>query len=123
MNNIRTLKKNPEFQEVYNKGFSTAKRAVVLFFLYRGHREKRFGFSVSKKIGNAVVRNSIRRKLKEICRLNRDRFPESYDFVIIARRNSAESSYRELEQQLGELAEKAHEISVKRRLKARAKND
>ena len=56
----------------------------------------RLGVTVSKKVGNAVVRNSIRRRVKEIFRLHKSWFPAGQDIVIIAKRRAAQATYDEL---------------------------
>ncbi|MFZ3172600.1 MAG: ribonuclease P protein component [Carboxydocellales bacterium] len=84
---LYTLKKNREFKKVFNGRKSVADRFLVIYILKRKADNNclRFGFSVSKKIGIAVVRNSVRRKLKEICRLNQDKLEPGVDIIIIAR--------------------------------------
>lgn len=63
----------------------------------------RFGITVSKKVGNAVRRNRIKRLVREFFRLNRDRFPESTDVVIIARKDLSLTRYRDVESELGQI--------------------
>lgn len=57
----------------------------------------RIGYTITKKIGNSVVRNRIRRQMKEVCRLNFDQIGENYDLVFIAKRNIVDISFKELE--------------------------
>ena len=54
----------------------------------------RLGITVSKRIGNAVKRNRIKRVLRELFRLNKSRFPEGYDIVIVARKDASHLSYQ-----------------------------
>jgi len=59
--------------------------------------ENRLGVTVSTKLGGAVQRNRIKRRIKEIYRLNEDKLPTGYDIVIVARMRSRFAGYRELE--------------------------
>ena len=69
----------------------------------------RFGFTVSKKVGGAVVRNRVRRRLKEIIRLNRHAFPKRHCFVIIARPEAAQADYASLKSDLLSIAHRANQ--------------
>ena len=92
-----TLKKNNEFKRLYNKGRSSASHCVVVYCRKNGRKENRIGFTVSTKIGGAVQRNLIRRRLKEIYRLNEYKLVSGYDLVIVARVRSRYVGYHELE--------------------------
>lgn len=92
-----SLKKNSEFKKVYRNGKSAANRYLVLYKVPNGGLERRFGFSISKKVGKAVCRNRLRRILKEICRLNLARFPDGHDFIFIVRQPSCNQEYHQLE--------------------------
>ncbi len=79
------LKRRQDFRRVYQRGKSSANRVFVLCWRPNRNGVPRIGFSVSKKIGKAVERNRVRRKLREACRLEFDFFAPGYDYVIIAR--------------------------------------
>ena len=99
-----SLKKNKDFSRVYRRGTSKADHFLVLYVFDREDGEaNRFGVSVSKKTGNSVVRHKIKRRLKEIYRLNEDAFSKGHDFVVIGRRGAVEASYAELEKSLKRL--------------------
>ena len=97
---LNILKKNSDYRRVYSHGKTVADRLIVLYFLPNNTEKSRFGFTVSKKVGNAVTRNRIRRLLRETCRLNCGLFPAGYDYVLLARREIAGSSYQEVEASL-----------------------
>ena len=97
------LKKNRAFQYVYRKGHSAACRDLVMLFA-RG-RELKVGFSVSKKVGNAVTRNRVKRRLRECFR------PWLGDvktglYVIVARPSAAEATFRSLQKDVRYLLKK-----------------
>ena len=88
------LKKNRAFQYVYRKGHSVACRDLVM--LVAKGRELQIGFSVSKKVGNAVTRNKVKRRLRECFR------PYIGDvktglYVIVARPSAAEATFQSLQ--------------------------
>ena len=91
------LKKNHEFRRLYNKGKSSASQCVVVYCRRNGKPENRLGVTVSTKLGGAVVRNRVRRRLKEIYRLNEDKLSTGYDIVLVARMRSRYATFSELE--------------------------
>jgi ribonuclease P protein component len=103
MANFITLRKNSEYKKVYVTGRSVANRFFVIFEITNSLNNSRFGFSVGKKIGKAVLRNRIRRLLKEICRLNNDIFPVGYDFVILARKDVVTLNFDQMKNHLAKL--------------------
>lgn len=94
------ITKNKDYKKVYNYGKSVADRYLVLFFLVNNLETSRFGFTVSKKIGNAIKRNRVRRLFKEACRLNLNRFPIGFDYVILARNAIVGRKYQQVEESL-----------------------
>lgn len=103
------LKKNADFVRVYKNGKSRADGILVLYKYIREEEAvegARIGISVSKKVGNSVVRHRIKRRVKEIARLNPDAFSEGCDYVVVARRKAAESDYAQLERSLLRLVNK-----------------
>ena len=101
------LKKRYQFQEVYAKGRSYRTKAFVVYFLKEN--ETRFGFTVSKKIGKAVVRNKARRRLKSLVFENLSKFPENVWFVFNATRKIKEVEYSDLSEQLTQFLGWYHE--------------
>jgi len=98
MSNITKIKKNVEFRKIYNSRKSVADRNMVLYFLSNNREDCRFGFTVSKKVGNAVTRNRVRRRFGEVCRLNKHKFPKGYDFILLARREIAGLNFFQIEE-------------------------
>jgi ribonuclease P protein component len=92
-----TLKKNYEFKRLYNKGKNSASQYVAVYCRPNGGSSSRLGITVSGKIGGAVIRNRIRRRLKEIYRTNEHRLKPGFDIVIAARRKCISASYHEIE--------------------------
>ena len=94
------LRKNIEFQKVYKRGKSFWNREYTILILKNNLTTSRIGFTVSKKFGSAVERNAIKRKLREIIRINRDTLVKGYDIVIIPKKNTKDMKYYELERSL-----------------------
>ena len=97
------LKKNRAFQYVYRRGQSAACRDLVM--LHAKGRELKVGFSVSKKVGNSVVRHRIRRLIKECFRLHISEWDDR-DMIVVARREAVGKSYAEIEASLLHLGKK-----------------
>ena len=79
-----SLKKNRDFQIVYREGKSCANRYLVMYVRENGLSENRLGVSVSKKVGNSVVRHRVTRLVRESYRLQEDMFNSGLDIVFIA---------------------------------------
>ena len=91
-----TIKKNHEFRRLYNKGKTAVTPFFVVYSLNRRQDVNRLGFTVSSKLGNAVTRNRIRRRLREVCRLNADRLSAGHDIVIVARSRALTADFTAL---------------------------
>ncbi len=106
-----SLKKNKDFQIVYQKGTSQANRHLVMYVLENQHKENRLGISVSKKVGNSVVRHRITRLIRESYRLNEECFLSpvtGLDIVVVARPLSKGITFWEMQDSLLHLAKKHH---------------
>ncbi len=91
-----SLKKNRDFQTVYKEGKSFANRYLVLYVKENGSDRNRLGISVSKKVGNSIVRHRLTRLIRESYRLQEDMFNSGLDMVVIARVNAKGRNYHEI---------------------------
>ena len=92
-----TLKLNYEFHRLYSKGKSAVTPFLVVYARKSRRPGNRIGFTVSNKLGHAVVRNRVRRRLREIYRLHEEEFLRGTELVIVARAAAVNASYRQLE--------------------------
>ena len=106
MKNTVSLKENHLFRRAYQRGKTAADSRLALYVRRNGRKGSRLGLTVSTKVGCAVVRNRVRRRLREIYRLHEDGLAEGVDVVIVARVRAAGSTYRQLEQSFLRLADK-----------------
>ena len=95
-----SLKKNRDFQLLYKEGKSRANRYLVLYVKENGLEKNRLGVSVSKKVGNSIVRHRITRLIRESYRLHEDMFNSGLDMVVIARVSAKDREMREIESAL-----------------------
>lgn len=102
-----SLKKNRDFQFVYQNGKSCANRFLVMYVLRTDSARNRIGISVSKKVGNSVVRHHLTRLIRESYRLNEEKFDDGLDLVVIARPGAKERNFFEIESALLHLARKS----------------
>lgn len=92
-----SLKKNKDFQNVYHFGRSKANKYLVMYVLENELESNRLGISVSKKVGNSVVRHRLTRLIRESYRLNKEVFNSGLDIVVIARNTAKDKSFKEIE--------------------------
>ena len=95
-----SLKKNRDFQNVYRKGKSYANKYLVMYVLKNETEGNRIGISVSKKVGNSVIRHHVTRLIRESYRLHEDMFNSGLDIVVIARSTARDITYHEVESAL-----------------------
>ena len=101
--------KNKDFQIIYKKGKSYANKYLIMYVLNNKEEENRLGISVSKKVGNSVIRHRITRLIRESYRLQKEKFQSGYDIVVIARLSAKDKSYDEIKSALLHLV-KLHNI-------------
>ena len=104
-----SLKKNIDFQTIYKNGESKANRYLVMYKSENSIGKNRIGISVSKKVGNSVVRHRLKRLIKESYRLHEDMFNSGLDIVVIVRTTARDVGYQEMESALLHLG-KLHRI-------------
>jgi len=94
----KILKKNKHFQAVYRHGKSFANRNMVLYVLKAKSGDGRIGFAAGKKLGNAVVRNRVKRLLREAYRQNRHKLSIGADLIIVGRQAIIDKGYGQVEE-------------------------
>ena len=104
-----SLKKNKDFQNVYHNGKSYANRVLVMYILKNHTERNHLGISVSKKVGNSVIRHHLTRLIREGYRLQEDMFNSGLDIVVIARGSARNASYHQIYSALNHLG-RLHKI-------------
>ena len=97
MNKRNTLKKNSDFRRLYAKGKSAVNPYMAVYCRRNRTGLNRLGYTVSVKLGGAVVRNRVRRRLREIVRLRSPLMKSGWDIVVVARRRSVEAEYARMD--------------------------
>jgi len=107
-NRTHGLKKDSDFRKVYKHGKSFANRYLVMYILNNKSEYSRIGISVSKKVGKAIIRNKVRRRIKEAYRLNIDEnIKNGYDIIFIARVAIKDADYFDIEKSMKHLIRKS----------------
>ena len=101
-----SLKLNHIFQRLYHSQ-GHADSYLVLYARHNRLGKNRVGYTVSKKLGHAVVRNRTRRRLREVYRLNEEKFTSGWDIVVVARTRAVDAPFEKLTASFLRLAEKA----------------
>ena len=106
-----SLKRNSDFQKVYREGTSYANRYLVMYVCKNHTKRNRLGISVSKKVGNSVVRHRVTRLVRESYRVREEMFNSGLDMVVIARVSAKDKTCQEVESALLHLG-KLHGILI-----------
>ena len=106
MQRRQRLTGSKRFSQIHIGGSSAANRLLVIRYLANGSNCSRFGFLVSKRIGNAAVRNKVKRRLREAVRLNPVK--SGWDAIFIVRRGAGSAKYQDLKDARDNLLQRAH---------------
>lgn len=102
------LRKNKQFQSVYRYGKSYSNRMMVLYVLPNCELERKVGFAAGKRLGNAVVRNRVKRLLRETYRLNQHRLKRGFGLLLVGRKPMVGVKYKVVDKAFGDLCTRAH---------------
>jgi len=109
------LHKRRQYLEVYGRGRKTHCPHFVVYVLENGLDYHRLGITVSRKVGKAVVRNKVKRRLREVFRANKPSWDAHYDMVVNVKRSAAEAVFDKLgadfREALGRLEKECHAAS------------
>lgn len=106
MKRTMTVKENYEFRRIYAKGRSGVSPYLVVYVRPNRRGRNRLGVTVSTKLGHAVVRNRVRRRLREIYRLNSPRLRSGWDIVVVARMRCVGAEYAAMDAAFMDACEK-----------------
>ena len=106
-----SLKNSRDFKNVYHCKKSYANKYLVMYVLENKSDRNKLGISVSKKVGNSVVRHHVTRLIRESYRLHEEMFQCGFDIVVIARVSAADAKYVEIERALLHVS-KLHKILI-----------
>lgn len=110
MRSYTSIKENREFMFLYRKGKAFCADCLVIYVRKNRNRGLRLGITVTKKIGKAVIRNRIKRRIRESFCANLGEIPPCYDIIIVARTKAAGSTYSEINSAMRYLLHKAELI-------------
>lgn len=99
MKKIDIIKSSDEYTEIINKG-KTRKNKYYSVFYRNNNKTNRYGITIPKKLGIAVLRNKTKRRVKNIIDQNKNTIQNSYDYVIIVKKGVLELTYFEMEKEL-----------------------
>ena len=106
---FETLRSNEDCKKVYNNKKSYANKNLIMYVSENGTDTKRLGVSVSKKVGNSIVRHRLARLIREAFRLSTDHIPDGYDYIVIARASLKDKGFFETKESMIHLL-KLHEL-------------
>lgn len=114
MRKSQRIKKNEDFQKVFKKGKSVANRQFVVYCLQKPEQQEfRIGLSIGKKIGNAVMRNQVKRYVRQAFLELKEDVKGGYDYVIIARVPAAKLDFHETKKSIEHVLKVAKALQPK----------
>ena len=105
---VNRLKKRYQFNYVYKSGEHFSSEHLVLYVSSSKTKSIKVGFAVTKKVGHAVVRNKIRRRLREIVQKQLPNLKQNYNIIVVAKENIAGASFEKLSIEMNKLLKKAN---------------
>lgn len=108
MKSENRLRKRKHFNYIYKNGESRFSSVLQMVFIKNKIKPFKVGFSVSKKIGKSVVRNKVKRRLREIVRAYTNNINQNYNYIFVAKKGIEEKSFEELKQEVKNLLLKAN---------------
>lgn len=90
---IKALKKSGEFQKVYKSGKYFISPYTILYILPNNEKDNRLGISISKKVGNSVIRHRIKRLYREVYRNRKKELKKGYDLILVARKKASKLDF------------------------------
>ena len=115
MEHTVSLKQNHEFRRLYQKGKSAVSPFFAIYCRRTGRPQSRLGITTGVKLGNAVGRHRVRRRIREPYRTNEHRFSSGYDIVVVARTRAIFARYSELERSFLRLMKKLELLAPEER--------
>ena len=112
MKNTVSLRKNNQFRYVYNRGKSIANKHLVMYLMPNDKSYNQLGLSVSKKVGNSVIRSRVTRLIREAYRIKEDKIKTGYDIIFIARASCADAGFHDIAPSVMHLIKKHHMLKV-----------
>lgn len=109
MKKANRLKKRKEFAYIFKKGESLASKHIVLTFVSSKLKQYKVGFSCGKKVGKAVVRNKVKRRIKEAVYANRSLLQVGYNYIFVGKQTSSLATFEEIKQEVEFLLRKVSE--------------
>ena len=111
LNRINRLKKRYQFNYVYKSGEHYSSEHIVLYVVSSKTKNIKIGLAVTKKVGHAVVRNRVRRQLREIIKKQIPTLKQSFNIIVVARENVTEASFEKISNEFFKLIKKANLIN------------